>query len=97
MAKATNEQQRMYEEVYDICRLMVSPRFPKVFKWLNTTIEYFVEGTQTANGFLKDNYWKATDHQGQEYWFGSPHHAGVGIVSMCENLYLGKVQEPIDR
>lgn len=97
MAMATYEQQTLYEEVYDLCRLMASPRFPSTFKWMNTTIEFLDEGTKVDDGFLKQPYWKATDNQGNEYRYGMPHHAGVGIVSMCEKLSLGRVREPIDR
>ncbi|WP_027086847.1 hypothetical protein [Cohnella panacarvi] len=96
MAKATYAQQKIYEEVYDICRLMTSPRFPKSFKWMDTVIEYLVEGTETEDGVLKDNYWKATDRLGREYWMGFPHQAAVGIVSLCEGLPLGRVTEPMD-
>ncbi|PLS01944.1 hypothetical protein [Neobacillus cucumis] len=79
MYKSSQNDQKMYEEVYHVLRNM---KIGHSAKWRGTTIERIEPG---GNFKMNDGL--------NEYYHWHPHMAAIIVISLCEKLPLGQVQE----
>jgi oxalate decarboxylase/phosphoglucose isomerase-like protein (cupin superfamily) len=79
MRKATTKEQKMYEEVY---HFLSKVKVGESAKWRSTSIE-----RMQPDGIFKMNDGTS------EYYHWHPHMAAIIVITLCERIQIGQVEE----